>query len=437
MARFLVGTMPIIGHVNPGIPIVRKLVERGHEVWWYTGKAFQNKVESTGARYIAIRGVGDYSDLNTIPEWFKQKQESLDGLELLKFYLKYAFIDSGIVQLKDFSEILQEFPADIILADSYFIGASWVSQKLGIPWAAFGSSGLTFQSRDTAPFGLGMTPDTSIFGRIRNRSLNWLFNQVLLKDVTVYLDKVRSDIGLQPKNQSFFDAILSPFLYLQGTVSMFEYPRSDLPAQVHFIGPLLPEPPNNFTPPSWWEELKINRPVIHVTQGTVSTEVNDLIIPTIQGLADENILLVVTTGGQPIESLTQSSKLAKIPENVRIEPFISHHYLLPHIDVMITNGGYNGVQMALANGVPMVAAGNTEEKPEVNARIEWTGVGINLKTKTPSPTQIKNAVKKILSTPQYRHKAQIIQTEIARSDAASKAVDLLEQLVGTKQPVFR
>jgi hypothetical protein len=29
MARFLIGTMSITGHVNPGLPIARKLVERG------------------------------------------------------------------------------------------------------------------------------------------------------------------------------------------------------------------------------------------------------------------------------------------------------------------------------------------------------------------------------------------------------------------------
>lgn len=103
---------------------------------------------------------------------------------------------------------------------------------------------------------------------------------------------------------------------------------------------------------------------------------------------------------------------------------------------MITNGGYNGVQVALAQGVPLVAAGQTEEKPEVCARIEWSGVGINLKTKTPTPTQIKNAVKKILSSPQYRQNAERLKADIAGYDSAKIAATLLEQLAATKQPVF-
>jgi UDP:flavonoid glycosyltransferase YjiC (YdhE family) len=103
---------------------------------------------------------------------------------------------------------------------------------------------------------------------------------------------------------------------------------------------------------------------------------------------------------------------------------------------MVTNGGYNGVQAALAFGIPMVVAGQTEEKPEICARVEWAGVGINLKTKMPTPTQIKNAVKKILASPHYRQKAKLFQADIARYDAPIRAAKLLEQLAATKQPVF-
>ncbi len=103
---------------------------------------------------------------------------------------------------------------------------------------------------------------------------------------------------------------------------------------------------------------------------------------------------------------------------------------------MVTNGGYNGVQAALAFGVPLVAAGQTEEKPEICARVEWSGVGINLKSKTPRPMQIKNAVKKILSSPHYRQNAERLKADIASYDAPTLAATRLEQLALTKQPVF-
>ncbi|HEY1327618.1 MAG TPA: hypothetical protein VGI14_11815 [Casimicrobiaceae bacterium] len=38
MARILVGSIPVIGHLNPLVPIVRALRARGHEVHWYMGR---------------------------------------------------------------------------------------------------------------------------------------------------------------------------------------------------------------------------------------------------------------------------------------------------------------------------------------------------------------------------------------------------------------
>ncbi|WP_416667948.1 hypothetical protein [Egbenema bharatensis] len=42
MARFLIATIPVIGHVSPMLPIAQTLVSQGHEVWWYTGALFRS-----------------------------------------------------------------------------------------------------------------------------------------------------------------------------------------------------------------------------------------------------------------------------------------------------------------------------------------------------------------------------------------------------------
>lgn len=202
---------------------------------------------------------------------------------------------------------------------------------------------------------------------------------------------------------------------------------------VHFIGSLLPEAPANFTFPSWWNELNSGKPVVHVTQGTIATDTDDLIVPTLKALADKNVLVVVATGGKPIHGI----QLDVLPANARIEQFIPYYHLLPHVDIMVTNGGYGGVQAALAHGIGLVVAGETEDKTEVSARVQWAGVGINLKTKTPTPKQLKDAVKAILTSSQYRQKAQSFQAEIARYNAPTNAAMLLEKLAVTKQPVLR
>lgn len=432
MARFLLGTIPVIGHVNPAVPIVRELVKRGHEVCWYTGQAFQATVEKTGARFAPIRSWMDYSDLNNVPSSLMEQRDASQGVGRLKFDLRTFFIQPALGQVKDLAEILDEFPADVLIADSMFLGVSWLAEQQGLPWAEFNSSALSLSSPDTAPFGLGLQPSNTLFRRLRNQGLRCFFQQTVLRDLRADTNEVRSQVGLPPSSVHFFDRV-SPFLYLLPTIPEFEYSRRDFPPQIHFIGPLLPASTPEFTPPAWWHELSGSKPVIHVTQGTVSTNSADLIKPTVQALADEDVLVVVTTGGAAIDTIA----VTPLPTNVRIEPFIPHTHLLPHVDVMVTNGGYNGVQMALANGVPLVVAGKTEEKPEIAARVEWAQVGINLKTQTPTPAQIKQAVKTLLTDSSYRTRIQQLQTKIHHYNAPAIAADLLEQLAETKQPVLR
>ena len=86
--------------------------------------------------------------------------------------------------------------------------------------------------------------------------------------------------------------------YLQTTVAGFEYPRPDLPASVRFVGPILAPPSSRFDPPDWWDELAAGRPVVHVTQGTLdNADLGRLLFPTIEALADDDLLVVATTGG--------------------------------------------------------------------------------------------------------------------------------------------
>jgi UDP:flavonoid glycosyltransferase YjiC (YdhE family) len=196
----------------------------------------------------------------------------------------------------------------------------------------------------------------------------------------------------------------------------------------------LPAPtPKAWTQPSWWGDLDGSRPVIHVTQGTVANENPDLIAPTLAGLADEDVLVVVSTGGRPIKDL----KLGTLPANARIATFLSYPELLPRTSVMVTNGGYGGTQLGLAHGLPLIVAGISEDKLDVTARVAWSGAGINLKTAAPTAAQVRQAVRTVLADPRYRQRAQALQAEYARYDAVATGVQLLEQLAATGRPALR
>jgi MGT family glycosyltransferase len=254
-----------------------------------------------------------------------------------------------------------------------------------------------------------------------------------MQDVEAHHRRVRKQVGLGRPSASLLAGI-SPLLHLQNGVAELEYPRSDLPSQVHFAGALVdgPSAPDDNLP-AWWDEVvKGAVPVVHVTQGTIAdADLEELVLPTIRALAGENCLVVAGTGR------TDPETLGDLPPNVHAVTFISHDLLLPHTSVMVTNGGFGAVQKALSTGVPLVVAGATEDKPEVAARIEWAGAGINLRTGKPTEEQIRNAVLEVLGNAEIRQNVQILRSAYARANSSSPTVHLINQLATTGRRVNR
>jgi UDP:flavonoid glycosyltransferase YjiC (YdhE family) len=152
--------------------------------------------------------------------------------------------------------------------------------------------------------------------------------------------------------------------------------------------------------------------VVHVTQGTVDTsDLTRLISPTLRALADQDVLIVVTTGGPDPAQIPGG-----LPANARAATYVPYADLLPHVDLAITNGGFGGTQFLLAQGIPLVVAGDTEDKPEVAGRVGVSGVGINLRTGTPTAPALAAAVETILRDPAYRQRARKLAAEYASLD---------------------
>jgi MGT family glycosyltransferase len=210
-----------------------------------------------------------------------------------------------------------------------------------------------------------------------------------------------------------------PDVHAQLTVASFEFPRSELPDSVEFVGPLLPAPATGWVAPDWWAELD-GATVVTVTQGTVANDdLSELIQPTLDALADQDVMVIAALGRD------RAGTGLRVPANARVEAFVPFSELLPRSSVLITNGGYGATQQALAHGVPILVAGLTEDKAMVAARIGAFGVGIDLNTQRPEPDAIARACAALLSDPEYRTRARAIGADIAASDAQAAVAALL------------
>ena len=411
MKNYVLCVCPIGGHVAPILAVARHLAGAGHRVRMLTGSRFAEAVSATGAEFVALPEEADFDDRDldaSFPERGKQK-----GIASLRYDLLNVFIAPGRHQYRALRQLLAEEPADAVLSDFAFVGVlpARLSGEPRTPWISLGVLPLTLSSVDTAPYGLGLPPSSSALGRLRNRALNTLVQRVILRPISQAADQMLADLGLGPLGMFPLDSYRLADRIVQFTVPEFEYPRSDAPADLTFAGPLLAAAPR-FELPSWWTDLESGRPVVHVTQGTLdNVDLSKVIEPAITALADKDVLVVAATGGRPVTELRMT-----LPDNVRVAEMLPYGELLPRTDVMVTNGGYGGVQMALGHGVPLVVAGAKEDKPEVAGRVAWSGSGVNLRAERPKPEAIATAVTDVLANPSYRDNARRLADAISKTD---------------------
>ncbi|WP_329062055.1 glycosyltransferase [Streptomyces sp. NBC_01429] len=418
----LIATTPAPGHIVSMLEVARELARRGHEVRWYTGRAFRKQVEQAGACFEPMSAGLDFGG--------KSREEAfpghagLTGIASFTIGVRDIFYRTAPRQMDDLLAVLERFPADCVVADDMCYGACFAAERTGIPLAWLSNSVYILGSRDTAPLGRGLGPSSSPLGRIRNALLRFAGDRVVMRDLRREADRTRALVGLPRLRTGAMENIARPpALYLVGTVPSFEFPRSDLLPGTHFVGGLLGLPPDDFDPPGWWAELRGGRPVVLITQGTTANDVEWLLVPTVRALAGRDVLVVVTTG-----SGLDVDRLRPLPDNVRLERFIPYHHLLPHVDVMVTNGGYNGVNAALAQGVPLVVAPRSEENPDVAARVKWAGAGVVLRRRAVSEAGLRDAVATVLNDERYRRRARALAEEHRSRDAPRRAAELIESM---------
>ncbi len=416
--RVLIASQPIAGHVLPLREIARELARRGHEIRWYTGRKYRPQAEDLGAVWEPFVHARDYDDSDFGAAFPGRGQQR--GLAQLLFDLHHIFVGQIEGQFYDLRDIERRWRPDVVLADQT-VGAALLREELGgPPLALLGVLPLGVDSHDTAPFGLGLPPLAGPLGQLRNAALRGLTNHLVFRGISAQLSDIATRLGTVPRS---FAPPIAPRLMLQPSVPNFEYPRRDLPTQLRFIGPLLPCPVA-FAPPDWWADVLTSpRPVVLVTQGTLATDPAQLLRPALNALAAEDVL-VVAAGVNP-------AALEPLPSNARAARHLPFSELLPHVSVYLTNGGYGGTLQALSHGIPCIVAGRSEDKAEVAARVAYAGVGLNLRTATPTPARIRRAVREVLSEPSYRTRAARLGQQLRAHDAATEAADWIEQLGGS------
>jgi MGT family glycosyltransferase len=423
--RILFATVPGEGHVNPLTGLAIHLQKKGCDVRWYTSMRFADQMLRLDIRHYPFVKALDANATN-IEALFPARSRITSTVEKINFDMIHIFSERSKEYYEDIKDIHRTFPFDMMIADSMFTAIPFVKEKMKIPAVAVGVIPLSENSKDLAPYGLGLTPANTRYEKIKHSVLRFLSDKVMMKkSIKVYSNILKKN-GINKKDSNLFDFLIkNASLVLQSGTPGFEYYRSDIGKNIRFVGPLLPYAAENKRATWFDERIKDYKKIVLVTQGTVEKNINKLIVPALEAFKNTDVLLIVTTSGEQTMELREKYN----GDNIIIEDFIPFQDVMPFTNAFVTNGGYGGVLLSIRHGLPIVAAGIHEGKNEICARIGFFKYGINLNTETPTSVQLRVAVEEVMEKDIYVKNVRKLSKEFELYNANELSTGYIGELL--------
>jgi UDP:flavonoid glycosyltransferase YjiC (YdhE family) len=413
--NILFASVPADGHFNPLTGLAVHLRGKGHDVRWYTGPSYAGKLAKLGVPHFPFERASDVNGEN-LAERFPEYSKLGVGPKAIAFALEKVFFGSLEAHLRDITAVHARFAFEAIVFDGAFYAGRLVSEKLGVhAYPVWPGPTPAPTSKEGPPPFFGLKPARGPLGKMRD----WVVGKMVagsMKGGLRIWDDLRAREGLPPFRGSLMDVHndTSRTMFMVGAPGL-DFPRTDWPKNMRFVGALMPHrKPGGALPPLLAEKLaRYAGRVVVVSQGTIDNrDPNKLFVPSLEALSNGERLVVVATGGRHTEELRR-----RFPqEQVVVEDWIDFDPLMPHASLFVCNGGYGSVMHALVHGVPLLVAGKLEAKNDINARLDYRGLALDLRTERPTPAQIARGVERVLGDPRYRQNVARVRAELATYD---------------------
>ena len=391
MSKIVFFCIPAHGHTNPTLGVVRELVSRGHQVWYYSYNMMREKIESAGATFISC---DDYDTEQTL----NAKDSARMGKDLA-FSIK-ILVDTTLALDDKVCREIAELKPDCIVADSMALWGKAVARKLGIP---FVSSTTTFAFnqhsakvmkqgiRDLVKMLFSMTKTTKQIKRLQNKG--YPVKNVL--DIIGNDDNTHTIVYTSPEFQPCSETFSDRYA---------------------FVGP-------SIRPATGKIEKKRDK-LIYISMGTVNNDMMPFYKKCLSAFTDTDYQLIMSVGHQvPLEDFGEQ------PENVSVFSHVDQIAVLQQADVFVSHCGMNSVSESLYFGVPLIMLPQTSEQGGVSERVKQLGAGIKLDQTDAS--SILEAVNKIFMNSTYQENASLISESFKRSSGAKGAADKILQVSGS------
>lgn len=389
MSKIAFFCIPAHGHTNPTLGVVKELVRRGHQVFYYSYEPFREKIEKTGAHFVSC----DAFD----PE---QRLEPADAARVssdIAFSIK-ILVDTTLALDHMVCAQMEKDRPDCIVADSIAFWGKAVALKLEIP---FISSTTTFAFNQQSAKIMKQSAKQALSFLLALPKVNRELKRLRLKGYPV--KNVLSIL----QNDNDTDTIVYTSKAFQPCAESFSHKYA-------FVGPSIR--------PAESAVKKTREKLIYISMGTVDNDRLNFYRNCIAAFCDSPYQVILSAG-----DLCDLSQLGQTPENITVCKTVDQIAVLQKADVFLSHCGMNSVTESLYHGVPLLLYPQTTEQSGVALRTAQLGAGIYLGN-TDSDS-IRNGVEQLLHNPQYRKAAAEIADSFHNCGGALAAADKIEQVI--------
>jgi MGT family glycosyltransferase len=394
MTTALFFNVPAYGHVNPSLPLVAELVQRGHRVIFVDTEAFRSTVETLGAEFQPYIAIND--------DFF----DGLDGSRPQKVVCALMVAAEALVP--EMLELAQRVQPDYLIYDTACPWGQLAARILKLPAVVSMSlmpigapplSALLKPDMLTTAFSILLTDlDKGIEANQRSRALGKKYNV--------------SPVGPMEFFNAWGDIVIS-------YASAYFQPYADtVPKTVRFVGRVLTDAPAD---PSFSFERVGGRRLIYVSLGTINNDQINFFKLCIETFAGSDDFIMISTGKR-----ISPDAFGTLPDNIAVYSWVPQLDVLRRAALFVTHSGLGSVHDGLYFGVPMLLVPQQGEQIFIAHRVVELGAGLMLKKTQVTADALRTNATRLLSESRFKTEAVRVGDTFRAAGGAAKGVDEIE-----------
>jgi zeaxanthin glucosyltransferase len=429
MAHFGLISPAFPSHVAAVAALAEELIERGHRVTLLQ--------QSDAAAFVRNRRIGFHAlghathPPGSLAASMRRAANPGNPLGLFRVIADMA---AGTDMLcRELPAAIEQLGIDAILADEMEAAGGLVAEGLGVPFVSIACALPVNREPGVPlpvmPFGWGLDERTLRMVEGSTRVYDWMMGahgNVVERHARAF--GLGSRRGLHE--------CLSSRAQISQTTAGFDFPRRELPACFHHVGPLrpprragAPAPADDRTP---LPDVDAGRPFIFASLGTMQGGRRALFERIARACRELDAqLLVAHCGGLDAR---QEATLKKAGATW-VCAFADQGAVLARADAVVSHGGLNTVLDAIAAGTPNLALPIAFDHPGGAARMVRIGAGLTASPRFAGPRTLARQLRRLLDDDGIKLRLAPLADEVRAAGGTLRAADVIEEALGLARPI--